>query len=451
MNWESQWKERRHAPPVRENDVRSPWERDYARIIHSAAFRRLQSKTQVIDLGQSDFYRTRLTHSLEVAQVSNGLVKHLMRQCDKHKSMLEALPDAHLLAAICLAHDLGHPPFGHGGEAALNFCMRDYGGFEGNGQTLRILSALEQYTPQHGLNATRRLLLGILKYPAPYSLLVNEAAYGKKDIEPRWLFQTKQHFAPKCYLDTEYEAVDWILAPLTEKDRHAFCAIHNECPENSETRQEKHGSTQHMSLDASVMNLADDISYALHDLEDAVAMGMLSRDMWEEFVADKEHIFAHCELTSSAVAEDIFSSEEYRRKGRIGGLVHRMIVHSLVTESGLQGACPLVAYKAQLEDSAGAFQKMMGKLVYDYVITGPNVQMMEFRGRKIVVDLFDVFATDPLRLLPVDVRKRYQAQESDAARMRVVCDHIAAMTDAGAARLHDKLFHAGKGSIFDKL
>ncbi len=443
MHWEEDWKERRHEPPTRIDDVRSAWERDYARIIHSAAFRRLQSKTQVIDLGQSDFYRTRLTHSMEVAQVSNGLVKHLARQCAHNDDMANALPDFHLLAAICLAHDLGHPPYGHGGEAALNFCMRDYGGFEGNGQTLRILASLEQYTQHHGLNATRRLLLGILKYPAPYSHLVNEAAYGKKGSEPRWLFQTKHHFAPKCYMDTEQEVVDWMLKPLSQGDRQDFCAV--------TAQSTGHKKTLHMSLDASIMCLADDISYALHDLEDAVAMGMLTRDMWEEFVADKETIFEQCGCTSHAVAEDIFSSAEYRRKGRIGGLVHHMIVHSLVSESGLQSTCPLIAYTAQLEDSAAAFQKMMGSLVYDYVITGPNVQMMEFRGRKIVVDLFDVFATDPLRLLPVDVRKRYQAQDSESAQKRVVCDHIAAMSDAGAARLHDKLFHAGKGSIFDKL
>ncbi len=451
MDWEQYWKERRHEPPTRAHDVRSAWERDYARIIHSAAFRRLQSKTQVIDLGQSDFYRTRLTHSMEVAQVSNGLVKHLARRSHGNDAMSQALPDFHLLAAICLAHDLGHPPYGHGGEAALNFCMRDFGGFEGNGQTLRILASLEQYTQHHGLNATRRLLLGILKYPAPYSRLVNEAAYGKKDRVPRWLFQTKHNFAPKCYMDTEQDVVDWMLEPLPAQDRQDFCAITPQEGHRGSVSEARHSKTVHMSLDASIMCLADDISYALHDLEDAVAMGMLTREMWEEFVADKEGIFENCGCTSQGVADDIFSSAEYRRKGRIGGLVHHMIVHSFVTESGLESVCPLIAYTARLDDNAAAFQKMMGTLVYDYVITGPNVQMMEFRGRKIVVDLFDVFATDPLRLLPVDVRKRYQAQASESAQMRVVCDHIAAMSDAGAARLHDKLFHAGKGSIFDKL
>ncbi len=444
-SWEKPWQERQEAPPARQGDVRSPWERDYARIIHSAAFRRLQSKTQVLDLGQSDFYRTRLTHSMEVAQVSNGLLKFLQGKYKK-TPIVEALPDTHLLAAICLAHDMGHPPFGHGGEIALNLCMREHGGFEGNGQTVRILSKLEQYTATYGLNPTRRLLLGVLKYPAPYSILVNEKAYSKQVNPLRWLFQTKGQLPPKCYHDTEKKVIDWVLQPLGDKSKD-FCAV-KKVPKS---KGEQHKKTLHMSLDASIMNIADDISYALHDLEDATSMGILTRDMWDEFVAGKEDIFKACGLTSEAVAVDLFEHESYKRKSRIGAMVHYLITHSVVEESGIKSQCPLINYQARLNDSAAALQKLMGDLVLKHVIWSPNVQMQEFRGRKMVVELFDVFATDPMRLLPLDVQKRFEMQHDESSKMRVVCDYIASMTDAHAARQYEKLFNAGKGSVFDKL
>ncbi len=448
-SWEKPWQDRREAPPFRKKDVRSPWERDYARIIHSAAFRRLQSKTQVLDLGQSDFYRTRLTHSMEVAQVSNGILKFLKgNYCND--PVHQALPDTHLLAAICLAHDLGHPPFGHGGEVALNLCMRNHGGFEGNGQTLRILSSLEQYTERHGLNPTRRLLLGILKYPAPYSALVNLNAYDDEHSTLRWLFKTKGQLPPKCYHDAEEHVIDWIMQPLGDK-KAEFCAIKDPNNGNSDPKNSKHKKTIHMSLDASIMNIADDISYALHDLEDATAMGILSRDMWDDFISGKEYIFKDCGLKSDDVAADLFGTESYKRKSRIGDLVHYLITHSLICESGIDSHCPLITHKAKLEDSAQGLQSLMGELVLKHVIWSPNVQMQEFRGRKMVVELFGVYATDPTRLLPLDVRKRFERQDDESSKMRVVCDYIASMTDAHAARQYEKLFSAGKGSVFDKL
>ena len=141
---------------TRPKDHRDPFQRDKARILHSAAFRRLQSKTQVLSVGQHDFYRTRLTHSLEVAQIGSGLTAQLKQsEQDLDTDVLNQLiPSDPLIEALCLAHDLGHPPFGHGGEVALNYMMREHGGFEGNGQTFRIISHLEPYTESfwHGLN-----------------------------------------------------------------------------------------------------------------------------------------------------------------------------------------------------------------------------------------------------------------------------------------------------------
>lgn len=205
------WEKRIFEQQRKDNDVRNEWERDYSRLIHSAAFRRLQAKTQVLGLGESDFYRTRLTHSMEVAQIGVGIVRWLKNGTYANKlsnDVLEKLlPKSSLINAICLAHDLGHPPFGHGGEVALNICMREYGGFEGNGQTLRILSKLEKYTENNGMNPTRRLLLGVLKYPASYSETCNSEFYGLIP-NTKWLAKAENQKPPKCYLDTEKDLVN---------------------------------------------------------------------------------------------------------------------------------------------------------------------------------------------------------------------------------------------------
>ena len=170
----SNQEERRTSPEKRSQDHRTPFDRDLARLIHSAAFRRLQGKTQVLGIGEGDFHRTRLTHSMEVAQIGRGIVKNLKHRIriGNQLDALKYLPESDLISCICLAHDLGHPPFGHGGETALNYCMRKAGGFEGNAQTLRTLSKLEAHTDNYGLNLTRRSLLGVLKYPAKYSRFV---------------------------------------------------------------------------------------------------------------------------------------------------------------------------------------------------------------------------------------------------------------------------------------
>ena len=129
--------------PNKPEDDRGAYQRDRARIMHSAGFRRLQGKTQVMGTGEGDFHRTRLTHSIEVAQIGYGLLGVLEKHKDQHNPALQGwLPDRDLIEAACLAHDLGHPPFGHKGEQALHRAMLDHGGFEGNGQTLRILTKL---------------------------------------------------------------------------------------------------------------------------------------------------------------------------------------------------------------------------------------------------------------------------------------------------------------------
>lgn len=267
--------ERRTFNVEREEEIRKEYERDFARIIHCAAFRRLQGKTQVLGLGDSDFYRTRLTHSIEVSQVSTAITASLKEKAKKNKLKIDfnfifrLLPDTPLISAIGLAHDLGHPPFGHGGEIALNYCMRKYGGFEGNGQTLRILARLEKYVNDFGINPTRRLLLGILKYPIPYkqTYLKRKLKYKDyKDANPFWLIKKDDYKPPKCYLDTENDIVRWVLEIFDKDDIKLF--------QNMNNKELKY----YRSLDASIMDLADDICYSFHDLEDAISLNIISKN-----------------------------------------------------------------------------------------------------------------------------------------------------------------------------
>ena len=174
------WSQRREEWKAQAEDARNEADIDYSRVVHSASFRRLQGKTQILNLGDSDFYRTRLTHSLEVAQIAEAIGRQYRKDFKTHPAF-DHLPDISTIRAIALTHDVGHPPFGHGGEAALNYCMRNDGGFEGNGQTLRILSKLEKFSEKFGANMTRRTLLGVLKYPVPFSVVYNPALTPQLD------------------------------------------------------------------------------------------------------------------------------------------------------------------------------------------------------------------------------------------------------------------------------
>ncbi|MCI4028977.1 dNTP triphosphohydrolase [Dickeya dianthicola] len=206
--------------PVKEfnsNTDDSQYQRDRARVIHSAAFRRLQTKTQVLGLGENDFYRTRLTHSLEVAQIGSAICERLHDKYKADEFIRSWIPSLSLIEAIGLSHDIGHPPFGHGGEVALNYSMIDSGGFEDNGQTLRIVSRLAEYSPNHGMDLTRRTLLGLVKYPAPYSKVKN---YKQEKIPQTVLpLNLDNWHPPKCYLDDEKNLLDWIFKEVPKK-RH---------------------------------------------------------------------------------------------------------------------------------------------------------------------------------------------------------------------------------------
>lgn len=447
--------QRRKPEQLRPRDSRTEWERDYARLIHSSAFRRLQAKTQVLGLGESDFYRTRLTHSMEVAQIGVGIVGWLEHQYPD-QTRLGLLPDKLLISSICLAHDIGHPPFGHGGEVALNVCMKDYGGFEGNGQTLRILTRLDKYTDGFGLNPTRRMLLGVLKYPAPYSAVVKRNSKpvdgeGVSRARPGWLFRADEHTPPKCYLDSEEDVVNFVLEPFSTTDRERLTAI-DPLPSSN-----KHGKTTACSLDTSIMDLADEISYSFHDLEDAISLGMIRKEKWLEYFDGKRDLITACHSehfseTFESLADKLYGSSS-QRKNTIGQLVNLLITSIQLKQTGLYEST-LLDYQAIVPEPVEALCQIIATLVYQEVILDENVQQLEFKGQKLIVELFDVFSTDPERFLPDGAKQLYvkaRDEDSPQAAMRVICDFIAGMSDDYATRIYEKIFLPRKGSIFDRL
>lgn len=476
MTAKDEWTERRNTVDTeRPEDCRDAYQRDFSRVVHCASFRRLQGKTQVLGLGDSDFYRTRLTHSMEVAQVAGGIattLKNKYKNTPRIKSneygycLVDAsqwLPSTHLISAIGLAHDLGHPPFGHGGEVALNYCMKDYGGFEGNGQTLRILSRLEKYTKDYGINPTRRLLLGILKYPVNYSLckkLLNIDYNENPHPTLPWLIKNKNYKPPKCYMDSEIDIVDWIFAPFNKYDEQKF-----RCMGWSRRHFNKDNIHYYHSLDTSILEIADDICYASHDLEDAITLGLVSEDEFlgimekndeggkvtreTEAALQNESLSTQSSVKLSGLIEDLFSDETCTRKQAFGGLIHLFISHcDLIFLDEFHS--PLLALNAVLPAPYCQYLKILQKVFRELVISKPEVQQMEFRGQRIVIELFNIFSTDPRRLLPTTTLKKYDEQDNEYGRKRIICDYISGMTDEYASRVYERLSFPSRGSVFDR-
>jgi len=424
------WQDRRSGGLVdRPENNRDSYERDRARIIHSAAFRRLQSKTQVLGVSDGDFHRTRLTHSMEVAQIGKGIVTHL-------EGKNKYLPPVDLIEAISLAHDIGHPPFGHGGELALNTMMEEWGGFEGNGQTLRLLSKLEAHTPGFGLNLTRRTLLGVIKYPVNYSLLLKKdtKGYSSNKIHP-----------PKCYHDSELDVTDWIFSPLPKSDIDLFTTyIH--------PTESKVGKTIYHSLDTSIMELADDISYAVHDFEDGVALKLIHSDVWKD-VEDRVDTTWMKKMGLDNIKNDLFSRDinaHHLRKSAIGGLVHALIISSYIEDvPGFES--PIFSYKATLTPNAKKLLDVLKEITTMYIIKSQAGQTIEFKGRHVVTKLFEAFSSDPEMLMPKDFVTVYKNQETKSDSMRVICDYISGMSDAYAGKIYSRLFIPGSGTAFDLL
>ncbi|QLD33321.1 anti-phage deoxyguanosine triphosphatase [Mannheimia varigena] len=440
------WTERYLADKKREQDHRSPFQRDRARLLHSEAFRCLQAKTQIHAVGEDDFYRTRLTHSLEVAQIGSSLREKLLEDLDGFQAVYfaqdfaknsenltallkELLPSHSLIESLCFAHDIGHPPFGHGGEMALNYKMHEFGGFEGNAQSFRIMTQLEPYTEKAGMNLTRRTLLGVMKYPSLLSATVPvkmTAISEARHINLHYFPQSKGIF------DDDKHFFDWVLEPLSEADKRQFCAVE----QNQEPS--KPNKTRYKSLDCSIMELADDIAYGVHDLEDAIVGGMVTPQSWQ----NAEKLLEECQSDwvkqrLPEMRAKLFSEHRYERKDVIGALVNHFITN-VRWQALPEFEEPLLRYNAYLPENVACVLKILKDFVYQYVICDVKTQRVERKGQRILMELFDILNSDPMRLLPNNIRERWQ-NAPEAKRARVICDYLASMSDGQAFKLYEGL------------
>lgn len=404
----------RHTPePARAaTDRRSEFEHDRARIIHAAAFRRLQGKTQVFGIYEGDFFRTRLTHSLEVAQVAKGIA-------------LAHGADPDLVEAVCLAHDLGHPPFGHNGERTLHELMRPYGGFEGNAQTFRILTYLEQkHADYMGLNLTYQTLDGVLKYKT----CIDASAIAAN--------------APRQPVKGFYA---W--------DRNLV-----------ETITQRTGSGDGPSFEGQIMDVADDIAYSVHDLEDSLKAGLLTTadlrrkpprhvvaavnaklTAWERTV---DEAAVHDEL--AGIADRLEQLEQ--RSVRAGRkMLTRDLIHAFANTVAVQPHGSIdtdFANRLRIE-ALKAFE------LYK-VIDNPRVTTLGHKGKEVLQRLFAVLdqGRESVGLFPEDHGEHYEKallDRDETARKRVICDFLAGMTDSYAMRFYSRLFVPGEGSFYEML
>lgn len=407
----------------REKDNRSQFQRDRARIMHSAAFRRLQGKTQVMGTGEGDFHRTRLTHSIEVAQIGYGLLDVLeSNKATFPKAMQAWLPPRDLIEAACFAHDLGHPPFGHKGEQALHKAMLRHGGFEGNGQTLRILTKLEKYKERSkGIYPTRRLVLGVLKYPRSMSGF-NLADYATKP--------------PKSYHDEEADVVKWALEGFSAADQKNLI-------------DSADGKGAYHSLDCSILELADDIAYGIHDIEDIIARGLATagevRD--EITLAFKEIDGGTLAGFNAKLVCDGLLADSFRRKQMISALVN-LFITSVTISANNSYEHPLLQFNATLPEVHERLLKALKGLSYELIIRKAKVQQLERRGQMVVAQLFDTLVSDPKNLIP---QPSWQDGCTKSTIERRVCDYVSGMTNTYAERLYKRLFNPGFGSSSDEL
>lgn len=444
------WLERKSGWQKKPQDARTPGDVDYARVTHSASFRRLQGKTQILNLGDSDFYRTRLTHSLEVAQIAGGLAAQLRHSFPDHDA-IAYIPDRSMMQAIACTHDLGHPPFGHGGEVALNYCMRDDGGFEGNGQTLRILSKLEKFSEVDGADMSREALLGVLKYPVAYSAVANTS------IVPRMLPNTSgtplldraNSKPPKCYMDSEAEVISWLLQPLSDSDRSLFQAC--------DPKPNKHAKARHKSFACSIMDLADDISFGIHDMEDALALCLVDEAGFRRHVTPEKCGGLLDYLNSNYAGKygnDVYGglisrifADGAERKHQINRILNFVIPSVEIVEVPEFEESRL-RYRANLPLPVANFVEAVKDFIREEVIYSPSVQHLEFKGQMMVISVFEVLKSDPKSFLPPDIYAKYKESNE---QLRDICDYVAGMTDSYLLKTYERLFAPRMGSVFDKL
>lgn len=344
-----------------EPEYRTTFQRDRDRILHTTAFRRLEYKTQVFINYEGDYFRTRLTHTLEVAQIGRTLARALGGNED-------------LVEAICLAHDLGHSPFGHSGEVALSRLMKDHGGFDHNRQSLRIVTELEQRYPEFpGLNLSWEVREGMVKHESEYD--ISDARDYNPDLRG--------------------------------------------------------------NLETQIANVADELAYTTHDLDDGLRSGMITPQMLDgialwEILRETYH-------WRGPVLDDI---ERHRMIRQLVGLMVTDMIEATdkrLRESNVKSALDIQRLKHNVIGYSEEMQRRNRELkdfLYKNLYRHYRVVRMQVKAERLISDLFHAYCAEPL-ILPNQVQKRIDMRGLE----RTICDHIAGMTDRYAIEEHQKLFN----------
>lgn len=409
----------------RKEKGRTPFEQDRDRIIYSPAFRRLQNKTQVFLSGEFDFYRTRLTHSIEVSQIGRSICNHLNRTSEGLLDDEFAI-DQNLVEAICLAHDIGHPSFGHAGEAVLNEMMRerDAGGFEGNAQNLRILDDLfyRSGASWQGMKPTRGFLDGMLKYKTLFSDSAKQ----------------QNHFV----YDFQEEVLDFVSGEPTFK-----AMLHGD----------EKALNSFKSVECQIMDWADDIAYSIHDVSDGIQAGFVtvkSIRNWQE--SKTEDHTGNDEAVLDGLCEAILQDRHNSHLNRlIGEFIHGTTLRRR-EDNPLATRTNRYAYEIVVDEAKLRLCKLMKKLSIAVVFRTPQIHQTEYKGRNILQRLFEVFDDEYVlrpkpryQLLPSHYADAIARADDDTWKRRIVCDYISGMTDGFVVRTYRRLFDPQFGSITD--
>jgi dGTPase len=400
----------------RETDYRTPFQADRDRILYTAAFRRLQNKTQVFLAGEFDFYRTRLTHSLEVAQIGRSICHYLQHRGEFLEP--DFFIDSDLVEAVCLTHDLGHPPFGHAGERALNRLMRAHGGFEGNAQTLRILTETI-YSGRgrvKGMNPSRAFLDGVLKYKSLHRELQNPHNHFVYDEQERFI----------TFAWGGSEGFEQLPAG---KQRDRF-----------------------RSLECQVMDWADDTAYSLNDIVDGFRAGFITVEKveaWAEGQSLTGSEAAHLQELLRALRDDAIEG----RFGRKIGLFIRGCRLGEREANFMSRKSNRYRFELIVEDPVREEADLYSKLAREVVFWSPQLQHLEYKGDFLLRRMFEVLsecfeehrAGRSISFLPTELSRRLADISEVRPRMRLLCDFLAGMTDSYAVRFYKRLFSPDVG------
>ncbi|HTO04952.1 MAG TPA: dNTP triphosphohydrolase [Opitutus sp.] len=368
--------------------------------------------------GEYDFYRTRLTHSIEVAQIGRSICHYLQTQ----GGLLSAdfFIDGDLVEGVCLAHDLGHPPFGHSGERTLQELMMKWGGFEGNAQTLHLLTKtmIQNETSVRGIQPTRALLDGVLKY---------------KKLFSEFAAPPSKHFLYDPQVaEREFVLGGEIPAELIEGEKlNAF-----------------------KSIECQIMDWADDAAYSLNDIVDGVTAGFLTRERIENWAASEAIDAPRQQLLDQLL--DAIQADRLES-------VFSQKIGSFITCCRLRKRDNFMAEKTNryrfelvIGNAAESEAQFFKKLANDVIFESPQLQQIEHKARRVLFDLWAAAWTNHvetgsrvIHILPVRVRRLIEAEASHMGKARQICDYLAGLTDGMIVRTHRRLFDPEFGSIRD--